>query len=94
MVRRIIPHSCRKSKFLSAEMRILAAKRHQGGDVEGGPPTVDLIVIWGLTIFCGCDILYLHLEDSMQLREKRACFVVDSPVGKGDSLLGFFNGKM
>ncbi len=30
----------------------------------------------------------------MQLREKRTCFVVDSPVGTGDSLLGFFNGKM
>ncbi len=30
----------------------------------------------------------------MQVREKRTCFVIKSPVGTGDSLLGSFNGKM
>ena len=54
----------------------------------------DLIVIWGLIISCGCDILYLHLEVSMQVGEKRTGFVVDSPLGTGDSLPGFFDGKM
>ena len=30
----------------------------------------------------------------MQVREKRTCSAVNSPVGMCDSLLGFFNGKM
>ena len=45
----------------------------------------------GLTMLLSCGKLVLFIvEDTMQVRERRTCSVVYSPVGTGDSLLGFF----